>query len=187
MYSIILLLIYLTINTDLFRIFVFIIKNGGEVVSELNDNKRELAKILWSESDEKLRQKGFLKEIAKQLKVTQNQIYKWKKADNWEQNKNNSLYENLKYKNASKEELAFLTDLDIDEIKELKRTIRECDLCIINYEKIKHTLNNDDAALIKYDSEIEKRIKIKIRCIENLLKIEKSSKNDDFKINVKLV
>lgn len=167
-------------------VFFFIIKNGGGVMSEIDD-KRQLAKRLWSESNEKLRKKGFLKDIAKQLDIPQEKIYKWKRIDNWEYDNNSDLYEKLKYSGASKDEIDFLTDLDIDEIKELKRTIRECDLYIINYEKIKNSLNHDDAIRIKYDAEVEKRIKIKLRCIENLLKIEKSGSNQDLDIKVNLI
>lgn len=155
-------------------------------MSEFND-KRQLAKKLWVESDEKLRKKGFLKEIAKQLNIPQEKVYKWKRLDNWECSEGFNLYEKLKYSGVSKDEFDFLTDLDIDEIKELKRTIRECDLYIINYEKLKSKLSPSDPIRIKYDAEVEKRIKIKLRCIEYLLKIEKFGGSADLDIKINLI
>lgn len=154
------------------------------------DDKREIAKKLWLESNKELHKKGFLKEIAKQLNVSQSLVYRWKKTDKWEVSEDNrcsDLYERLKYQTASDDEKVFLKDLNIDEIKELKRTIRECDLYIINYEKKKSEIKGDEQLIMKYDGEIEKKIKIKIRCIENLLKIEKVGREKDVKINVKLV
>lgn len=121
-------------------------------------------------------------------------------------NKNNyklGLYEKIKYKNLSDEEKKFINDFELDEIEELKKTVRECDLYISNYENKKNQifLNTDkfitsdvtksvtivnnqikeivatsneksiDEVILKYDNEIEKKVKLKIRCLENIAKI----------------